>query len=168
MVNRGIWVVMGVSGSGKTLIGAALAVALGVEFVDGDDYHPAGNVSRMAAGIALTDADRAAWLGALASRIREATDAGVGLVVACSALKGSYRDLLRRAAPDLQLIFLKGQREIIAARLADRQGHYMPASLLDSQLATLEEPAPDEHAWVVDIDGSPDDIIDHLLARVPT
>ena len=80
MVNRGIWVVMGVSGSGKTLIGAALADALGVEFVDGDDYHPAGNVSRMAAGIALTDADRAAWLGALASRIREATDAGVGLV----------------------------------------------------------------------------------------
>jgi gluconokinase len=159
---------MGVSGSGKTLIGQALAAALGVEFVDGDDYHSAENVKRMAAGIALTDADRAAWLGALASRIRESADAGVGLVVACSALKRSYRDTLRRAAPDLQFIFLKGERDLIAARLADRRGHYMPASLLDSQLSTLEEPAPDEHAWVVDINGSPDDIIDQLLARVPT
>jgi gluconokinase len=168
VVNRGVWVVMGVSGSGKTLIGAALAGALGVEFVDGDDYHPAENVKRMAAGIALTDADRAAWLGALASRIREAVDGGVGLVVACSALKRSYRDTLRRADPDLRLIFLKGEREMIAARLADRRGHYMPASLLDSQLATLEEPAPDEHAWVVDIDESPDDVIYHLLARVTT
>jgi gluconokinase len=167
-VSRTTWVVMGVSGSGKTLIGQALAAALGVEFVDGDDYHSAENVKRMAAGIALTDADRAAWLGALASRIREAADAGVGLVVACSALKRSYRDTLRGAAANVQFIFLKGERDLIAARLADRRGHYMPASLLDSQLSTLEEPAPDEHAWVVDINRSPDDITDQLLARVPT
>jgi gluconokinase len=165
-VNRAIYVVMGVSGSGKSVVGASLARALGVEFVDGDDYHPAENVKLMAAGIALTDSDRAAWLNALADRMAEARDAGVGLVVACSALKRSYRDILRAAAPDLKLVFLDGPRELIAERLQGRSGHYMPASLLDSQLATLEEPSVDEHAWVTDITQSPRDIVDHLLARV--
>jgi gluconokinase len=168
VVNRRIYVVMGVSGSGKSVVGAALANELDVEFVDGDDYHPAANVKRMAAGIPLTDADRAAWLGALAARIREARDARVGLVVACSALKRSYRDVLRAGAPDLQFVFLAGSRELIAARLGTRSGHYMPASLLDSQLATLEEPATDERAWVADISQAPRDIVDHLLARVAT
>jgi gluconokinase len=167
-VNRRIYVVMGVSGSGKSVVGAALATELDVEFADGDDFHSAANVERMTAGIPLTDADRAAWLAALAARIREAKDAGVGLVVACSALKRSYRDTLRAAAADLQFVFLDGSRELIAARLKTRSGHYMPASLLDSQLATLEKPAPDENAWVADISQTPRDIIDNLLARVAT
>jgi gluconokinase len=167
-VNRGIYVVMGVSGCGKSVVGAALARELGVEFVDGDDYHPAENVKRMAAGIPLTDSDRAVWLRALADRIREAGDASVGLVVACSALKRSYRDILRAAAPDLKLVFLDGPRELIAERLRRRSGHYMPASLLESQLATLEEPSADEHAWVADIGQSPRDIVDQLLASVET
>jgi gluconokinase len=167
-VNRGIYVVMGVSGSGKSVVGASLARELGVEFVDADDYHPAENVRRMAAGIPLTDSDRAAWLGALADRIREAKDAGVGLVVACSALKRSYRDILRAAAPDLKLVFLDGPRELISERLRGRSGHYMPASLLESQLGTLEEPYADEHAWVADITHGPREIVDLLLARVET
>src|SRR4051812_112378 len=168
VVNRRIYVVMGVSGSGKSVVGAALANELDVEFVDGDDYHTAANVERMAAGVPLTDADRAAWLGALAARIREAGDAGVGLVVACSALKRSYRDVLRSAAPDLQFVFLEGSRQLIATRLETRRGHYMPASLLDSQLATLEAPAPNERVWVADISQTPRDIVDNLLARVST
>ena len=99
----------------------------------------------MASGIPLTDDDRADWLRALANRIREAKDAGTGLVLTCSALKRSYRDVLRAAAPELRFVFLTGLRALIADRLAVRRGHFMPASLLDSQLATLEEPASDEH-----------------------
>jgi gluconokinase len=157
---------MGVSGSGKSLIGAVLAAALGVDFVEGDEYHPAENVRRMAAGIALTDDDRAGWLRMLATRIHESRDAGRGLVLTCSALKRAYRDVLRSGAPDLQLVFLRGSRALIAERLAGRSGHFMPASLLDSQLATLEEPSPDEDAWVCDIDESPESIVDAVLARV--
>jgi len=165
-VTSTIFVVMGVAGSGKSLIGAALAEKLSVDFVDGDDYHSAENMKRMAAGIALTDADRADWLRALATRIGEAARANAGLVVACSALRRSYRDILRSAAPDLQLVFLKGSQDLIAGRLTERLGHYMPASLLTSQLTTLEEPAPDENAWVADINQSPPDIVDHLVARI--
>jgi gluconokinase len=122
-------------------------------------------VRRMAAGIPLTDADRADWLAALASRIRQGRQAGAGLVVACSALKRSYRDVLREAAPDLQLVFLKGDQPMIAGRLGERRGHYMPASLLDSQFATLEEPSGDERAWTVDITQSPQEIVEHLVER---
>lgn len=156
---------MGVSGSGKSLIGAALSRALGVEFVEGDEYHPAENVARMASGIPLTDQDRAGWLRSLAARLREAKDAGTGLVMTCSALKRVYREVLRGGASDLQLVFLRGPREVIAERLASRRGHYMPASLLDSQLATLEEPSPDEHAWVCDVRESPADIVAALVTR---
>jgi gluconokinase len=165
-VKSGLYVVMGVSGSGKSLIGASLARELGVDFVEGDEYHPAENVRRMASGVPLTDDDRAGWLRALAVRIREARDAGAGLVMTCSALKRSYRDVLRAEANELRFVFLRGPRALIAERLARRRGHFMPASLLDSQFATLEEPSPDEEAWVCDIRESPDDLVAALVARV--
>jgi gluconokinase len=165
ILNTGLYVVMGVSGSGKTVIGAALARALGIEFVEGDDYHSPENVKRMASGIPLTDDDRAVWLRSLAARLREAKDAGTGLVMSCSALKRSYRDILRAEAGALRFIFLKGQRALIAERLAGRRGHYMPTSLLDSQFAILEEPSPDEDAWVCDIGESPEDLVAALVAR---
>jgi len=164
-MNKGLYVVMGVSGSGKSLIGAAFADALDVTFIEGDQYHPAENVRRMAAGIPLTDDDRAQWLDALARRIREAKLAGTGLVVTCSALKRSYRDILRAQADDLQFVFLKGEPAVIADRIANRHGHFMPASLLQSQIATLEEPSADEHAWVCDITQSPQILIASLVAR---
>ena len=164
-MNRGLYVVMGVSGSGKSLIGAAFARALDVDFVEGDQYHPAENVQRMKAGVPLTDKDREVWLRALAARLREAKDAGNGIVIACSALKRSYRDMLRAAAKNLRFVFLKGQRGLIAERLAGRRRHFMPASLLESQLDTLEEPSPDENAWVCDITESPEKLVAALVAR---
>src|SRR5688500_9540004 len=118
-----LFVVMGVSGAGKSLIGAGLARELGVEFVEGDTYHPAANVERMARGIALTDEDRAGWLRSLAARIHEARTAGTGLVMSCSALKRSYRDILRSGSRDLRFVFLRGARSLIAERLAGRRGH---------------------------------------------
>jgi gluconokinase len=164
-VKNGIYVVMGVAGSGKTLIGAALARALNVEFVEGDDFHPVANVERMASGISLTDDDRAGWLAALARQIRRAKQRGVGLVVACSALRRSYRDVLRGGAGDLQFVFLEGDPGLIAERLLNRTGHYMPPSLLASQLTTLEQPAADEGAWVCDITKSPEELVAELVAR---
>jgi len=157
-------VVMGVAGSGKSVIGAAFARALGVEFVEGDKYHSAENIERMSHGVPLTDDDRTLWLRSLAARIREARRADTGLVISCSALKRSYRDILRAEASDLQFVFLKGERSLIAERLAGRRGHFMPASLLDSQLAVLEEPSPDEDAWVFDISKSPSEIVAALVA----
>ena len=162
---RGIYVMMGVSGSGKSLVGAAFARELGVAFVDGDDYHSAENVRRMASGIPLTDENRADWLQALAARIAEAHRNDEGLVVACSALKRSYRDILRSAAPRVNFILLDGPRDLIARRMETRRGHYMPASMLDSQLATLERPEPDEDIWVADISCSPPSIVDDLVSR---
>lgn len=169
-VNKGLYIVMGVSGAGKSVIGAAFARALGVEFVEGDDYHPPENVARMAAGIPLTDDDRLPWLRSLAERIRVAKHAGTGLVVACSALKRSYRNILRDAsgARELQFVFLRGSRALIAERLPARHGHFMPPELLDSQFAALEEPSPDEHAWVCDINDSPEQIVASLVARAST
>lgn len=164
-MNRNLYVVMGITGSGKSTVGAKLAHALGVEFVEGDDYHPTENVRRMASGIPLTDDDRAGWLQALASRIREAKDADRGLVLTCSALKRSYRDGLRTAAPDLKFVFLTGSRELIAERVAARRGHFMPAPLLDTQIATLEEPDPDEKAWIFDVSQSIQEIVDMIIAR---
>ena len=164
-VNRAQYVVMGVAGSGKSTIGAALAQALNVDFVEGDNYHPAENVERMSRGIALTDDDRAGWLRALSGRIGAAKNSGTGLVMTCSALKRSYRDILRAGAPEVRFVFLHGSRELIAERLAGRRGHFMPPSLLDSQFATLERPAPDENAWVCDISQSPQNIVAALVAR---
>ena len=164
MKNR--YIVMGITGSGKSTVGSALARSLGVEFLEGDDYHPVENVRKMSLGIPLTDDDRAAWLRALAHRISQARQPGLGLVVSCSALKRSYRDVLRGADPDLQFIFLNGSRSLIEQRLASRRGHFMPASLIDSQLEILEEPGPNENAIVCDIRESPQQIVDELVARV--
>jgi gluconokinase len=156
---------MGVAGSGKTVVGTELARALGVDFVDGDDYHPPENVKKMAAGVPLDDTDRGGWLRALASRIKEAHDSGEGVVVACSALKRTYRDVLRTAAPDVRFVFLNGPKSLIAERLESRRGHYMLASMLESQLATLEPPDADENVIAADITGTPSEIVTGLLAR---
>ena len=156
---------MGVSGSGKTAVGSRLAAALGVEFVEGDAYHPATNIQKMSDGIPLTDEDRQGWLRAIGQRVRSANDAGDGVVVSCSALKRAYRDLLRREAGEVQFVFLRGTRELIEPRLRQRKGHFMPTSLLESQLATLQEPSAEEDVWVVDINDSPDKIVASLVAR---
>ena len=153
-------VVMGVSGSGKSTVGAALADALGVRFVDGDSLHPAANVAKMAAGIPLDDADRLPWLDAIGTVL-----AAGRVVVACSALKRAYRDRLRAAAPALELVFLDGSRELIASRL-DRPGHFMPASLLDSQFATLERPGLDEHPLTVDVATPVPELVASLAERM--
>lgn len=152
---------MGVSGSGKTTIGAALADALGLPFVDADSLHLPANVAKMAAGIPLDDADRAPWLDAVGAVL-----ASGPVVVACSALKRVYRDRLRAAAPELLLVFLDGSRELLASRLVARPGHFMPASLLDSQLATLERPGADEHALTVDIADPATEIVAALAERI--
>ncbi|WUR13586.1 gluconokinase [[Empedobacter] haloabium] len=159
------WVVMGVSGCGKSSVGIALAQALGVRFVEGDQYHPAANVAKMAAGIPLTDDDRKEWLHSLQAEIRAAAAAGTGLVVSCSALKRRYRDLLRAGDPALRFAHLDGSRELIAARMAARQGHYMPLSLLDSQLATLEPLQDDEAGLRLDIGTEVPALVRAILAR---
>ena len=156
---------MGVSGSGKSTIGPALARALAIRYVEGDAHHPPENVKLMAAGTPLTDANRAGWLRTLALLLRAAKEERTGLVVSCSALKRSYRDILRAEATDLRFVFLRGDKELLAERLATRKGHFMPASLLESQLSTLEEPGPDENVWVCDITESPDEIVASLVAR---
>ncbi len=161
-----LYVIMGVCGSGKSLIGAQFARELGIEFVEGDDLHAPDNVKRMAAGTSLTDDDRHGWLMAIAARLREARRARMGLVVSCSALKRSYRDLLRSEGdPDVRFVYLAGSRALLAERMAQRRGHFMPPSLLESQLAILEEPSPDECAWMCDIRETPDAIVADLVTR---
>ncbi|MFA9219510.1 MAG: gluconokinase [Sphingomonadaceae bacterium] len=159
------WVVMGVSGCGKSTVGQALASALALEFVEGDDYHPAANVARMAAGIPLTDADRAVWLQALCERLRAAQAQGRGLVLSCSALKRSYRDLLRSADPALRFAHLDGSRELIAARMQARSQHYMPLSLLDSQLRDLQPLQPGEAGLTLELHRPPQQLVAQILAR---
>ncbi len=144
-------VVMGVSGCGKSTLGRLLAQNLDRRYVEGDELHPPRNVQRMAAGIALTDEDRHGWLQTIAHLLREARDSARPVVVTCSALKRSYRDLLRTGDADLRFVFLHGDPRLLAQRMAARSGHYMPASLLDSQLATLEPPGADENTIRIDI-----------------
>ncbi|GGL73890.1 gluconokinase [Curtobacterium citreum] len=156
--------VMGVSGSGKSTIGQALADALAgqgqpSEFVDADDLHPAANKEKMRQGTPLTDEDRWPWLDACAARIAAVQASGRRCVMANSALKRVYRDRLRSAAPDLVIAFLDGSHDLIAERQSHRHHEYMPTSLLDSQFATLERPEPDEAAVAVSIDGSVDDTV---------
>lgn len=143
-------IIMGVSGCGKSTVGQRLAQRIGVPFLEGDALHPPRNVALMAAGTPLTDADRAGWLDAIAERL-SGLGPREGLVVSCSALKRAYRDRLRAAAPDLQFVHLHGTRALLAARLRERQGHYMPPALLDSQLDTLEIPSADEAVLTLDI-----------------
>ena len=141
---------MGVSGCGKSTLGAALARALGVAFIEADELHPAANIARMSSGVALSDADRRPWLRAVAGRLAQASK-GRGAVAACSALKRAYRDLIRQGAQTgVTFVWLDLDAASLRQRLASRQGHFMPASMLDSQLATLEPPAPDEDAVAVD------------------
>ncbi len=153
-------VVMGVSGTGKSTIGRALADALEVPFVEGDDLHPRANRDKMAQGIPLTDADRAPWLDAVAAEL------GRPVVVACSALKLRYRERLREAAPDLSLVYLHGTPELLAARMEGREGHFMPTSLLRSQLDTLEAPDGDENPIGVDVALRPDEIVELVVHRL--
>jgi gluconokinase len=141
-------VVMGVSGAGKSTLGSALGDALGYRFVEGDALHPPANVAKMAAGIPLDDADRQSFLGNVAAAL--ATHRDEGVVASCSALKRAYRDLLRRSAGPIVFVLPMLDRAALARRLSGRAGHFMPAALLDSQLATLEPPAADEDAIMVD------------------
>jgi len=152
---------MGVSGSGKSTVGAAIAQRLRVAFADADDFHPAANIAKMSAGQALDDEDRWPWLESIGEWL-EAHDA-TGGVMSCSALKRRYRDQLRRHAHRIAVLHLDGSHEVIAARQASRPGHFMPASLLHSQFATLEPLAPDERGLVIDVDQDIDAIVDRYL-----
>jgi gluconokinase len=164
-----IAVVMGVSGSGKTTVAVLLAAALGCQFQEGDDLHPAANVKKMQGGTPLTDADRLPWLQKIADEIdgwRVRRESGV---LTCSALKRAYRDIIIGDRPDVTLVYLKGSHDLIHRRMAARHEHFMPVALLDSQFATLQEPTPDEHAITVDVGGRPADIaaaiVDQLEQR---
>ena len=154
-----VLVVMGVSGCGKSTVGARLAEALGLEFVEGDAFHAPSKVAKMASGLPLTDADRADWLVLLANKLAGAVRARRGVVLACSALKRAYRERLRTGAPQLRLVHLTGARNKLLERTTQRSGHYMPASLLESQLATLEPPEADENALTFDIGQQPEAIV---------
>ena len=160
MTDKPCVVVMGVSGCGKSSVGRALAAAMGLPFVEGDELHPPRNVAKMSAGTPLTDDDRRDWLNTLAEVLAGAVARGHGVVVSCSALKRAYRDQLRRGAPALRLVYLHGAPELLAARLAARPDHYMPASLLQSQLDTLEPPRADERPVELDIALALDDQVE--------
>lgn len=161
-----IVVVMGVSGAGKTTIGKLLAQRLGWAFADADEFHSAANIAKMHSGIALDDADRAPWLQAIARRIDEWRAAGSCGVVTCSALKRRYRDTVIGGRPDVRLVYLRGDRNLIAGRLAARHGHFMPPELLSSQFAALEEPTADEHPITIAIDRSPEEQINAIVAAL--
>lgn len=164
-------IVMGVSGSGKSTIAAKLAARLDWTFEDGDRFHPASNVAKMRAGHPLTDEDRWPWLQAIADEIDRVCRAGARVVIACSALKRAYRNLLVHGRNDVRIVFLNGTQALIADRLARRKGHFMPPGLLDSQFKTLESPEPDESPITVSIDASVEaiveDIVRHLGAESP-
>jgi gluconokinase len=161
-------VVMGVSGSGKSLVGAVLADELDFDFIEGDDHHPPANVEKMAAGIPLTDADREPWLAALAAAVAERHDHGRSTVLACSALRRRYRDVLRGPLPPEEsfVIELDGDRATLLLRLEHRRGHYMPPSLLDSQLATLEPLERDEAGAIIDVTREKEAVVARAITAV--
>ncbi|MCF6388526.1 gluconokinase [Mycobacterium sp. MBM] len=156
-------VVMGVSGSGKSTVGAALAQRLRTPFADADDFHPPANIAKMTAGEALDDVDRHPWLEAIGDWLAERCTTGG--VMSCSALKRRYREQLRRHCPDVQFLHLSGTPETIGARQASRPGHFMPASLLASQFDTLEPLEDDEAGVTIDVDQSIDSIIDNYVTQ---
>ena len=159
-------IVMGVSGCGKTTIGDLVARELGVPFLDGDSLHPVENVAKMAAGTPLTDEDRWPWLAAVGTGLANAGDGG--LVLACSALRRSYRDAIRAQSPDTVFLHLHGSKEVLRARTEGRTGHFMPPALLDSQLATLEPLEADEAGIVVDIEAPVPEVVSAGLRVVET
>ncbi|MDI7863480.1 gluconokinase [Rhizobiaceae bacterium n13] len=155
-----VLVVMGVSGCGKSSVGEKLAAHYSVPFVEGDQLHPASNVAKMAEGTPLTDADRTPWLAEIGSGLRAAREKGEGIVLSCSALKRSYRDQLRAAAGDgLAFVYLEGSRSLLESRMGARKGHFMPTSLLESQLQTLEVPSAEPDVVTVSIDDDLDGIV---------
>ncbi len=162
-----IVVVIGVAGSGKTTIGALLAQRLGVAYAEADAFHPAANVAKMAAGQPLADEDRWPWLAAIAAWMRERDQAGLGGVVSCSALKRRYRDVLRPAASRVWFVQLRVDRALIERRVAERVGHFMPASLVASQFAALEPLAADEAGAVIDSSQPPERVLAAALASLP-
>jgi beta-N-acetylhexosaminidase len=155
---------MGVSGCGKTTIGDLVARELGVPFLDGDSLHPVENVAKMAAGTPLTDDDRWPWLATVGTALANAGDGG--MVLACSALRRSYRDAIRQQAPDTVFLHLHGSKEVLCQRLEGRSGHFMPPALLESQLATLEPLAADEAGVVVDIGAPVQKVVREAFARM--
>jgi gluconokinase len=161
-----IVVVAGVSGSGKTTVGSLLASRLGWPFEDGDALHPPANVAKMHAGIPLTDEDRKPWLAAVAGWIDRRIAAGGSAVVACSALKRSYREYLLAGHPSARLVLLHAAPDVLAGRLRERHGHFFPAQLLESQLADLELPGPGEPSIVVTAAGDPADVAEEIIQRL--
>jgi gluconokinase len=159
-------VVMGVSGSGKSTIADALAKRLDWRFEDGDKFHPASNVAKMSAGQPLTDEDRWPWLQAIADEIDRLCGKGQRAVVACSALKRAYRNVLVHGRDDVRIVFLAGTEALIASRLAGRRGHFMPPGLLASQFKTLEPPTPDERPVKVSIDATVDAIVEDIIRQL--
>ena len=159
-----VLVVMGVSGTGKSTVAGLLAGHLGWPFEEGDELHPETNVEKMERGIPLTDEDRWPWLDRIGAWIDAQAQAGEPGIVTCSALRRAYRDRLRR--PNVVFVFLSGTREVIQRRMAARSGHFMPLSLLDSQLATLEPPGPDEQVITVDLAGTPEEEVAEVLAAL--
>ncbi|MEN3286059.1 MAG: gluconokinase [Bradyrhizobium sp.] len=159
-------VVMGVAGSGKSTIGEALSQRLGWRYEDGDSFHPAANVAKMSAGQPLTDDDRWPWLEAIAAEIERCRQVGQHIIIACSALKRAYRDILVHGRDDVRMVYLNGSHDLIADRLGHRKGHFMPPGLLDSQFATLEPPSPDERPISVSIDAPVDVIVDGIVQQL--
>jgi gluconokinase len=159
-------IVMGVSGSGKSTIGEGLAARLGFTFEDGDRFHPASNVAKMSAGIPLTDEDRWPWLRAIAEEIDRVCNAAGHVVIASSALKRAYRDILVHGRRCVRIVFLLGTQPLIAARLAERKGHFMPPGLLQSQFKTLEPPGADEKPVTVSIDAPVEQIVDDIVRQL--
>jgi gluconokinase len=157
---------MGVSGTGKTTVGSALAHFLGWHFQEGDALHPPENVAKMHAGIPLDDEDRAPWLRAVAARIDQWRERGEAGIITCSALKRKYRDVIIGRRPEVRLVYLTAPPTLIAQRLAGRRGHFMPASLLASQLAALEPPDPDENALTVVMDAPVETVVERIAASL--
>jgi gluconokinase/6-phosphogluconolactonase len=159
-------VIMGVTGSGKSTIGEALARRLGWRYEDGDSFHPAANVAKMSSGQPLTDQDRWPWLKAIAAEIERCRQAGEHIIIACSALKKAYRDILVHGRDDIRMVYLCGSKGLVADRLGHRKGHFMPPGLLDSQFATLEPPSPEERPITVSIDAPVETIVDQVVQQL--